>query len=145
MGEQFPTHEPRGARVTISLKADAVDYNRLQVESKLNGIHQSDLVHILLELMRLRLESARSNADLTVEQFPTDLEAFVHLVAADCGLISGKEKEAAAWAARNWVGAKFDDRAGAVFGLLAARFGEKYGPVDFVDERVAEPFEPDTN
>jgi hypothetical protein len=139
--ETFPDHNFRGATATISVKADSQDYERLKVASKAAGLGQSHMLHLLLEMMRLRLASERSKGNFTVDMFGNDLEAFIWLVAQDSGLVDGQEAHASAWVVMNTSGgATFKDRQDGLFELLQKRFAERYGDAPNLSDE-AEPFE----
>src|SRR5690606_19481856 len=99
--QPFPYPKHRGAKATISMKADADDYNRLKVLGKESGLNQSLVVHLLLELMRLRLVVAQYQGNRAVDEFGSPLEGYIWLVALDTGLVDQEEMQAGAWAAKH--------------------------------------------
>lgn len=124
----FPNPNFRGATATISLKADSLDYEHLRDGSKAAGLGQSHMLHLLLESMRLRVLSERFSGNLPVDNFGSDLEAFVWLVAQDSGLISAEELQAGAWAVKHTSGGStFKERQEGLFELLQRRWLERRG------------------
>ena len=138
--DTFPTPYHREVTATISLKADAQDYEALRTHSKAAGLGQSNMLHLLMEMMRLRLDSERSRDNRAVDKFGSDLEAYVWLTAQDSGLVSAEDVQAQAWAVENtWGGAPFKDRLDGTFELLQKRFADRGGEVNLSEE--FEPFE----
>lgn len=125
--DTFPNQDFRGATATISLKADSLDYEHLREGSKAAGLGQSHMLHLSLEMMRLRVLSERFKGNLSVDMFGSDLEAYIWLTAQDSGLISAEELQAGAWAVKHTSGdATFKDRQVGLFELLQRRWLERY-------------------
>jgi hypothetical protein len=138
----FPNQNSREATVTISLKADGFDYDSLRDGSRKAGLGQSNMLHLLLEMMRLRVISEQSRGNLAVDKFGSMLEAFVWLVAQDSGLLTSDELQSGAWAAENVSGGTtFKERQEGLFALLQKRFAERYGSVNGLELSETEPFE----
>lgn len=142
----FPSLDYRGPTAKITLMADSLDYEYLQVQGDRTGVKNSPLLHHLLEMARLRLAVARSQGDLLIDQFPSAHEAWLWLVAQDCGLVTEEERKQAAWVASTAAeGASLKAyRQDWLQNILQKRFAERY-PGDTSDILLyggGEPAEP---
>jgi hypothetical protein len=130
----FPSLDYRQPTIRITLLADTADYDRLRTQGDLTDLKQSMMIHHLLEMARLRLAVARGQGDLIVDQFPTDHEAWLWLVAQDCGLVTEEERRHAAWQASTSIeGAKLKGyRQEWLQNMLQQRFADRW-PGDVSD------------